>query len=147
MRKYINPPLFVLLTCFLSALFFFLLPDFNFIPFPYNFAGIIISFAGFVLMGKTHDLFKKYNTPISITKSTYLITEGPFAYSRNPMYLGMFLFLLGISICFMNLFSILSAIAFLITINFIYVRDEEKLMQESFGIDYISYKNRVRKWI
>ncbi|MFC2151468.1 methyltransferase family protein [Bacteroidota bacterium] len=147
MKKLIIPPVFVLI-CFLSiVLFYFLIPKYNLIPFPLNFIGLIISFLGFVIIGKSRDLFKKHNTTLDIKKSSHLITEGIFAKTRNPMYIGMFLLLFGIAVCFMNLFSVLAAIGFILIIQIIFIPTEEKLMYESFGEKYLEYKRKVSRWI
>ncbi len=147
MKKLIIPPVFVLLSIILIVLSYFLLPQYNYLPIPYNFAGIAVSFAGFVLMGKSRDLFKKHQTTLAITKSSSLIQEGVFSKSRNPMYIGMFLLLLGIAICFCNLFSLMVPFTFIILMHFVFVLKEEKLMLGEFGQNYTDYCERVRRWV
>ncbi len=147
MKRLIVPPLFVLLSLILIVLFFFLVPRLNIIPFPFNFAGLIISFGGFVLMGKARELFKKHNTNLAIEASSSLVTEGPYTKTRNPMYIGMFLLLLGIAVCFANLLSMLTPFGFILAIHLIFIPKEEKLMHEAFGAQYIEYKNKVKRWI
>lgn len=147
MKRFIVPPLFVLISLVLIAVFHLFVPRFNIIPFPFNFAGMFISFAGFVLMGKARELFKKHNTNLTIETSSSLITEGPYAKTRNPMYIGMFLLLLGIGVCFANLLSMLAPLGFILAIHLIFIPKEEKLMQEAFGNKYLEYKNKVKRWI
>ena len=106
MKKLFIPPAILIFYLFLIIIFFFLIPEYNLIPFPYNLSGIIVAFAGFVLMGKSRDLFRKYKTTLAFEKSTYLITEGVFSKTRNPMYAGMFILLFGLGISFMNAFSV-----------------------------------------
>lgn len=147
MKRLIAPPLFVLLGLILIVLFHFLVPKFNIVPFPFNFAGLIISFGGFVLMGKARDLFKKHNTNLAIETSSSLVTEGPYTKTRNPMYIGMFLLLLGIAVCFANLLSMLAPLGFILAIHLIFIPKEEKLMHEAFGNQYLKYKGKVKRWI
>lgn len=147
MKRLIVPPLFVMISLILIMLSYFLAPAYNIIPFPYNFIGLIISFGGFVVMGKARDLFKKHNTNLAIETSSSLVTEGPYAKTRNPMYIGMFLLLLGIGVCFCNLFSMVAPFAFLLTIHLIFIPKEEKLMHEAFGNQYLEYKGKVKRWI
>jgi protein-S-isoprenylcysteine O-methyltransferase Ste14 len=147
MNRLIIPPVFVLIALVLIVLFYFLFPTYNMIPFPFNLAGILVAFAGITIMGKSRDLFRKYQTTRDFKRSSYLITEGVFARTRNPMYLGMFLLLSGIVICFGNLVSILSTIFFIVAIHFIFVKKEEKMMQETFGEQYAAYKNKVKRWL
>lgn len=147
MKKIIIPPV-ILLICLLLVVFFYItFPEFNYIPFPFNFFGLIISFFGFAIMGKSRDLFRKYQTTLGFDNATYLISEGVFSRTRNPMYLGMFLLLLGISICLMNLISQLIAFCFIILLNFYFVPKEEKMLLENFGQKYNDYKKLTSKWI
>jgi protein-S-isoprenylcysteine O-methyltransferase Ste14 len=106
-----------------------------------------VAFAGFVIMGKSRDLFKKYETTLDFKKSTHLIQEGIFLKTRNPMYMGMFLLLLGLGVCFSNLFSMLTSFLFLIMMQILFIQKEEKLMLESFGERYLDYRKQVRRWI
>lgn len=147
MKRLIVPPFFVMISLILIVLFHFLAPKFNIVPFPFNYAGLIISFGGFVLMGKARDLFKKHNTNLAIETSSSLVTEGPYAKTRNPMYIGMFLLLLGIAVCFANLLSMLAPLGFILAIHLIFIPKEEKLMHEAFGNEYLEYKSKVKRWI
>ena len=84
-------------------------------------------------MGKSRELFRRYDTALGFENANYLITEGIFSKTRNPMYMGMFLFLLGISLCFMNLFSQLIAFLFFFLFHFYFIPQEEKMMLDQFG--------------
>ena len=76
-----------------------------------------------------------------------MITEGIFSRSRNPMYIGMFVFLIGISVCSMNLLSILSPFLFLFCIMLVFIPKEERMMRDEFGEEYVNYTNKVRRWL
>lgn len=147
MKRFLIPPVFALTSIVLIALFYFLIPDYNWIPFPINLSGVVISLIGFIIMRKVRNLFNKFKTTLKYNESSHLVTEGIFSKSRNPMYIGMFLFLLGIGICFMNLFSILTPVAFILAIHFICIPREEKMIFDSFGQIYLDYKSKVRRWI
>ena len=147
MKKFFIPPVFVLISFILIVLFYFLIPKYNWIPFPVNLCGIIIAFFGFSIMGKSRDLFKKHQTTLGIEESPSLITEGIFSKTRNPMYIGMFLLLLGAGVCFMNLFSILTSVGFLLLMQFVFIPKEEKLLFQKFGQDYLDYIKNVRRWV
>lgn len=147
MKNILIPPVFVAISLILIIIFYLTLPRLNFIPFPYNISGVIILITGFAIMGKAHDLFKKYKTTLYFNESSHLITDGIFSKSRNPMYIGMFLFLLGTAVCFMNLFSLITPFIFLTAVNLIFIKKEEKMMAEKFGDEYLRYKSRVKRWI
>ena len=75
-----------------------------------------------------------------------LVTSGPFAWCRNPMYLGHMIFLVGLTL------SLQSALAAAITgwtiVWFQFrVRRDERRLAERFGPAYLDYKARVRRWI
>ena len=147
MRKFIIPPVFLSMSLILIILFHFMLPKYNFIHFPFNCIGSIFILLGFAIIGKTRNLFKKHSTTVKYKKSNYMITDEFFAKTRNPMYIGMFFLIMGIGICFMNIFSILTPFAFILTINFVCLPIEEKMMFDAFGQEYLDYKKTVRRWI
>lgn len=147
MKKLFIPPVILLFCFLLIVLFYFLLPDYNLVPFPFNLSGIIMAFSGFMIMGKSRDLFKKYQTTVGFRKSTYLITEGVFSKTRNPMYTGMFILLLGLGVSFMNTFSVAISFVFLLIMHVVFVPQEEKWMYETFGQHYLDYRKQVRRWI
>jgi protein-S-isoprenylcysteine O-methyltransferase Ste14 len=147
MKKLYIPPSLIAYCFVCMAVFYFALPDFNMILFPFNFIGLMIAFSGFFLMGKARDLFKKHQTTLQIKTSNHLITEGVFAKTRNPMYLGMFILIFGFSIVSMNLISLILPFLFIIFVRFIFINKEEKLMLDQFGEEYLSYRNKVRRWI
>ena len=121
MKKLFIPPVFVLFSLILIVMFYFFASGLNIIFFPFNLTGIIIAFGGFVLMDKARDLFKKYNTTLDFETTVHLIDEGVFSKSRNPMYVGMFLLLLGISVCFENIISICIPFVFIILVGIYFI--------------------------
>jgi protein-S-isoprenylcysteine O-methyltransferase Ste14 len=146
MKKIVIPPVFVLFCCLCIILFSFEFRKFNLILFPYNLGGLIIFLPGFYCMGITRMLFKKHSTTLFIEKSSSMITEGIFCKTRNPMYVGMFLVILGIAILSTNIFSLIMPFVFFLLVSVFSIPLEEKLMLETFGQDYINYKNRVPRW-
>lgn len=147
MNKLFIPPALIVYSIILMVLSFFFLPDYNLIKFPFDLAGLLISFPGFIIMGKTNDSFKKHNTTTAIKESSHLINEGVFAKSRNPMYLGMFLLLLGFSILSTNIIAIATPFLFITIIRIAIIPKEEKLMHTVFGDEYLEYKKKVRRFI
>lgn len=146
MKKIFIPPVFFFLSTLTIVLFYFLLREYNFVKFPYNLSGILLLFAGFSLMGKTRELFNKHKTTLFFEKSSCIVDEGIFSKTRNPMYCGMFLGLMGIAICFQNVFSLIVPFLFLAIIRFFFIPLEEKMMTETFGQQYIDYIKRTRRW-
>ena len=95
-------------------------------------------------------LFKKQNTtvnPIKIENASSLVTSGVFEYSRNPMYLGMALILLGLALMFNVIGGTLFTLLFTTYITKFQIKPEEEVMESLFGEDFLKYKKNVRMWI
>jgi protein-S-isoprenylcysteine O-methyltransferase Ste14 len=107
-------------------------------------------FAGLTILILAVRLFKKQNTtvnPIKIENASSLVTSGIFKYSRNPMYLGMVMILLGLAFMFNLIGGILFTLLFAIYITKYQIRPEEEVMERLFGEDFLKYKNSVRVWL
>jgi len=85
--------------------------------------------------------------PIAIQKASSLVTGGPFAFSRNPMYLGLALILSGLAIYEAGLASFIMIPLFMLYITTFQIKPEEQMMRNKFGADYAAYCARVRRWI
>jgi protein-S-isoprenylcysteine O-methyltransferase Ste14 len=94
-------------------------------------------------------LFRREGTEILPTSpaNKKLVVKGPFAFTRNPMYLGLVTATLGIAFWVGTLpFFAVPALVFLTT-NFVHIPFEEAKMRRQFGTDYDDYCRRVRRWI
>jgi protein-S-isoprenylcysteine O-methyltransferase Ste14 len=107
----------------------------------------VVAFSGFLLMGKARDLFKNNDTTLKIERSSQLIKEGIFTKTRNPMYVGMSILILGFSLISTNLIALLLPFVFLFLVRLIFIRKEEQLLYETFGEEYLEYKKKVRRWL
>ncbi len=105
---------------------------------------------GFGILFTAARSFKEHNTtinPIKIETASSLVVSGIFNYSRNPMYLGMALILLGLSLKFNLIGGLIFTTLFILFITNFQIKPEEKAMQKIFGEEFLSYKNRVRRWL
>lgn len=75
-----------------------------------------------------------------------LVTTGPFAYCRNPMYLGHMIFLLGLTLSLESVLAAVITAASVAWFQFRVRRDERRLI-ERFGQPYADYAARVVRWI
>jgi hypothetical protein len=80
------------------------------------------------------------------TMPEHLVTSGPYAYTRNPMYLGHLIFLAGLAL---TLRSELGALIFVANVVFFQMRvtRDERRLREFFGEAYAEYSARVKRWI
>ncbi len=85
--------------------------------------------------------------PINLNSASQLVTAGIYHRTRNPMYLGMALLLIGVAIMFANAWLLLGPIAFGLFIQRFQIMPEEQVMQEKFGAAYQAYQQRVRRWV
>ncbi|MGH1426391.1 MAG: methyltransferase family protein [Arenicella sp.] len=93
--------------------------------------------------------FRKAHTTINPHRpetSSSLVTGGVFSFSRNPMYLGLAVLLLGWSWFLMNAYAMLLVIAFIGYITAFQIKPEERMLSHLFGDDYRQYQQRVRRW-
>jgi protein-S-isoprenylcysteine O-methyltransferase Ste14 len=76
-----------------------------------------------------------------------IIKEGPFARTRNPIYLSFALFDLGVALLLNNLWIILALAVLMVYVDRGIVQREERYLDQKFGQDYLNYKGSVRRWI
>ena len=92
--------------------------------------------------------FRSGGTPVPFYPPPRLITDGPYAYIRNPMFLSGFFILLGLGVLLRSLSLTFIFTPFLIVLCVFYVKAvEEKEMEKKFGQDYLEYKKRVPMFI
>jgi protein-S-isoprenylcysteine O-methyltransferase Ste14 len=84
---------------------------------------------------------------ISLAPQKKLITSGPFRFSRNPLYLGgnVFIFL-GAALLFGSPTGLFLTAVNILLVN-LWIRREEKQLEQYFGEEWVRYKNRVRRWL
>ena len=75
-----------------------------------------------------------------------ILETGPYRFTRNPMYLGHLIFLLGLSIALWSWFGLLILAGRAIWFHRRVLQDEARL-EELFGPDYVVYKSSVKRWI
>ena len=75
------------------------------------------------------------------------MTEGPFRYSRNPMYLGFVLVLAGIGILLGSLTPLFVIPAFAALMDRQFIQMEEQMLRAAFGAKWQDYASRTRRWL
>ena len=108
-----------------------------------------------VIVGVSFDVcgllaFRQLKTtinPMSPNKTSTLVTGGIYRLSRNPMYVGLFLFLMAWAIQLSMLWPFIGPVLFVIYITRFQITPEERVMESKFGDEYSIYKNKVRRWL
>lgn len=94
--------------------------------------------------------FYRHSTSIDPHKpksTSSLVKTGAYRFSRNPMYLALLLGLISAVFYWGNIYSIIVPVFFIGYMNEFQILPEEKVLEEKFGEDFKSYKNKVRRWI
>jgi protein-S-isoprenylcysteine O-methyltransferase Ste14 len=79
--------------------------------------------------------------------TTTIVEGGPYGFTRNPIYLGMFGGLIGLGIAFNTLWLLLVLVPFALVIRYGVVGREEVYLERKFGDPYRAYRSRVRRWL
>lgn len=116
--------------------------------FPMPGLGGLILLVGFGVMFWAWKLFHIRGNPVCpFEETTHFIQNGPYRFTRNPMYLGMTMILTGIAFFAGTPPAFLAPVAFFLTVHTAFIPYEEKKMEAAFGKAYLDYKRRVRRWL
>ena len=113
----------------------------------YSYGGIAMIILGSVLVywaqsssRHTHIEMKKKNTERNFE-------HGPYKYSRNPTHIGLTVMTLGLGFVLNSFFSIIFVITASVITKFIFLREEEALLEKRYGKPYLEYKKKVGTWV
>lgn len=85
--------------------------------------------------------------PLKPEAASHLVISGLYRYTRNPMYLGMLLVLIGWAIWLGHVIAFAGPVLFAIVLTRIQILPEETALEARFGQDFRDYKAQVRRWI
>jgi len=147
-KKPLLPPAYFQICLLAIVAVHFLLPLARLVSWPYRLLGILPLGLGLALNLWADAWFKKRNTTVKPfeTPSAFL-REGPFRFSRHPMYLGMVLALLGGGLLSGSLSALLVPVFFGLLMQLRFIPHEEQAMAAAFGQSYLEYQKRVRAWL
>ena len=110
--------------------------------------GLVPIGAGLLLAGWALGLFRHRGTTLEpFGRPAVLVTTGPYGISRNPMYLGMLLILVGCALLAGGAPALVAPVGFVVTMNASQIPQEEAALQAAFGPAYRTYRRRVRRWL
>lgn len=147
MRKPL-PPRYFLSAILMAVLLHILVPVHQLLAFPWRLVGIAPLVLGIGLNLSADGALKKHKTTVKpFEESSVLVTEGVFGLSRNPMYLGMILILLGIALLLGSATPLAIVVLLAVVLDHVFIRPEERKLEQSFGDEFRQYRNRVRRWL
>lgn len=111
-------------------------------------AGVIIVVLGFLIgCSGIIEMRRAHTSPDPRHPATALVEKGVFRYTRNPLYLSMFVFFLGIAVFLGVLWLILLFPLLLFVVEHGTVKPEELYLERKFGETYLQYRKRVPRWV
>lgn len=145
------PPLIALAAVVLGLILDWLLPAYVLtvlLPFTVRIVvGVLPMAAGAALALAGERCFVRAGTEVKPWKpSTALVTDGVYRRIRNPMYVGMIVFLVGFAIALASDWTLVMTVACALTIHFGVVRREERYLEAKFGEPYRAYRARVPRY-
>lgn len=110
--------------------------------------GILLVLGGLAIDLKAISTLRKRDTTVMPHKaSTHLVIEGPYGFSRNPIYLGNTILMFGMGLVFGNLWLFVTGLGVAFLTNQFAILREEAHLKMKFGNSWQKYANRVRRWI
>lgn len=109
---------------------------------------LVITGVGIAIAGIVQ--FRRHQTtvdPLNPDRASALVTDGIFTRTRNPMYLGLLLGLIGYGFWLASISALVIALVFIPLITASQISTEERVMEDLFGDAYLSYKHRTRRWL
>jgi protein-S-isoprenylcysteine O-methyltransferase Ste14 len=111
-------------------------------------AGLGLGLAGLALVVWAAVTLRRHGTTILPDKAAdVLVTDGPFRFRRNPIYIGHVLMLLGAAEITHNIWFAILAVPYIPLVTWLAVLPEERHLEARFGDAYRAYKARTRRWI
>jgi len=142
------PPTYLAIAIVVILIIHFILPLSHIAGMPWRLFGLVPLVLGGILNLAADSSFKRNNTTVKpFRKSSVLVTGGVFRISRHPMYLGFVLILWGIALLLGSLSPYLIVIAFSVFLELMYIREEERMLEQQFQDEWRQYRRKVRRWL
>jgi protein-S-isoprenylcysteine O-methyltransferase Ste14 len=111
-------------------------------------AGALLVAAGVVLFVAAVRAFRRAGTPIpACAPTTALVTDGPYRWSRNPVYLAFGLVQVGLALWANTAWLLATLVPILLIVRYGVIAREEAYLARRFGAAYRAYAGRVRRWV
>ncbi|MDB2477614.1 isoprenylcysteine carboxylmethyltransferase family protein [Alphaproteobacteria bacterium] len=144
----IYPPLMVLFGILAQLLIGYVAPVRPILNETWQYIGVGLMLFGFTLIFLVARSFRTNETTIIPDgRPSTLMENGLFAYSRNPIYLSMTIFLLGTALAVGQIWALAIVPVFVLLVRQIWIVKEEESLEAEFGQIYRNYKMRVRRWL
>jgi len=110
--------------------------------------GILLIVAGMaVARAGVRSVWKAKSSIVPVRPTTAIATDGPYALTRNPMYLGLVFIYIGIAFLIHSAWALVLLPLVVLGVDRLVIAKEEKYLRGKFGETYTNYCSRVRRWI
>ncbi|HSM72500.1 MAG TPA: isoprenylcysteine carboxylmethyltransferase family protein [Anaerolineales bacterium] len=144
----IHPPILLLIHLFAAFALNWLLILSSALPKFVEWVGYGLILTGLLFAFWAMNQFKKADTtldPHGLVSA--VVVDGPYRFSRNPIYIGLLSILIGIPLIYGNVWGVVVSPFFILLMNHFVIQHEEAYLEEKFKDVYTSYKSRVRRWL
>jgi protein-S-isoprenylcysteine O-methyltransferase Ste14 len=126
----------------------YVLPITTLLSAPYRYLGIPVMVAGLLVATAAAQAFLAVGASFQLHREApHLVMDGPFGMSRNPMYLGMLMWLVGLAMLLGSLTPFAFPVLLFLFLNFLIVPMEERSLRQLHPQEYAEYQRRVRRWL
>lgn len=141
------PPFFFIIPLLIGAIVEYFIPT-NLLPTLFSIIiGLLFSWASLPFIIYSLREFYKVKTAFDVRrKTTTLVTTGIYKISRNPAYLSLVLFYIGLSVLINSIWLLILVVPAIYSLQKFCIEKEEKYLEEIFGGQYLAYKKQVRRW-
>ncbi len=144
----IHPPVLTLIYVAAAFLLNWLIPFRGVIPQPVTWLGILLVLIGLAFALLAVNQFRTARTTLDPHGSvSAIVMQGPYRFSRNPIYLGFVCMLIGLPLAFGSYWGAVLSPVFVLLMNTLVIQHEEFYLEKKFGETYADYKSRVRRWL
>jgi protein-S-isoprenylcysteine O-methyltransferase Ste14 len=144
----VHPPIVALMFIVIAYFLGRIMPLPFAAPLFLRYLGLAMTFTGFLLGFSAFIEFQKSQTTLDPHGSTtQLVTSGIYRFTRNPIYLGFLLMIIGLPLYLGLYWGIVMAPVYIFLMNHLVIQHEEVYLEKKFEKAYTDYTSRVRRWL
>ena len=145
----IHPPIALVIALVIGFALNWFVP-LPFVPpgIPHIQVGVLLAVAALLVIRWAITSFRKARTNILTSQATTaIVATGPFAYSRNPIYVAAMVGMVAAAIAFNSLWFLVALVVIFFVLRYGVIAREEIYLERKFGAPYLDYKSKVRRWL
>jgi protein-S-isoprenylcysteine O-methyltransferase Ste14 len=143
----IHPPLLALVLFVVTFVLHLSLPESRDVAW-HHAIGLLLAVGGIGFAFFANALFHARGTTENpYAEPTQFVSQPPYTFTRNPMYLGITVTLVGLAVFFNSVVMLLAPAVFFAVLDRLVIPREEETMERIFGQQYRDYQARVRRWL